>query len=46
MEGRKILIDSSSITDVSGKKGGGMVLAGGDCRVEKSRKGTLLSPLK
>ena len=30
MEGRKLLIDSHSITDVSGKKGGGVFLAGGD----------------
>ena len=30
MEGRELLFDTDSITDVSGKNGGGVVLAGGD----------------
>ncbi|MEC7801509.1 MAG: filamentous hemagglutinin N-terminal domain-containing protein, partial [Verrucomicrobiota bacterium] len=44
MEGRKILIDSSSITDVSGKKGGGMVLAGGDWQGGKNPEKEPLLP--
>ena len=45
MEGRKILIDSSSITDVSGKKGGGMVLAGGDWQGGKNPGKGTFTPL-